>query len=256
MISNPFDHETAAKRYHKVRPYFHPLVMDKIRSKLGLQTKLSYALDVACGTGRSSVALKELSEYVTGCDNSKAMLSEAVIDPLISYVVSPAEQLPFENGRFQLATVCNGFHWLDRSRFLPEVWRTLTEDGWLVIYNWGPSNEMVGNPDYKIWHEEVFLKRFPPPPSRNLEPLTANDAEALAFDFVAEETFEYELISTVEDSVMGFTTQSDVILKIEEGAVSFDEVYAWLIEQLTPLFHQPEAAFKSGGPIWYLKKRN
>jgi hypothetical protein len=43
---NYFAYPTAAERYARSRPYFHPLVIDKIRTVLRLQTLLAQALDV------------------------------------------------------------------------------------------------------------------------------------------------------------------------------------------------------------------
>lgn len=76
---NYFAHQTAARRYARSRPFFHPLVVARIKSFLKLRAPLRCALDVACGAGQSTVALREIAERVVGADVSKEMLREAVL---------------------------------------------------------------------------------------------------------------------------------------------------------------------------------
>ncbi len=44
---NYFAYATAAERYAKSRPYFHPIVIEKIKAFLKLKSQLPNALDVA-----------------------------------------------------------------------------------------------------------------------------------------------------------------------------------------------------------------
>ena len=58
---NQFLHQTSAERYHRARPYFHPVVVEKIREHLQIEGPVASALDVGCGTGQSSVALRAIA---------------------------------------------------------------------------------------------------------------------------------------------------------------------------------------------------
>jgi SAM-dependent methyltransferase len=60
-IMNYFGHETAAERYAQSRPYFHRLVIERIRGLLKLEGPVRIALDVGCGTGQSALALAEIA---------------------------------------------------------------------------------------------------------------------------------------------------------------------------------------------------
>jgi ubiquinone/menaquinone biosynthesis C-methylase UbiE len=119
-----FESRDAAERYVGGRPYFHPLVIKKIRDFLRLREPIPLALDVACGTGQSTVALKEISSRVVGTEVSREMLTLAR-EAGVRYVEAPAEDLPFADGSFQLITVALAFHWFDRPRFLAEARRVL-----------------------------------------------------------------------------------------------------------------------------------
>src|SRR4051812_10321444 len=94
---NYFAHETAAERYAQSRPYFHPLVIEMIRRFLGLDCAVATALDVACGTGHSALALTEIAESVVATDISCSMLAEAPAHARIRYIDAPAERLPVDD---------------------------------------------------------------------------------------------------------------------------------------------------------------
>ena len=85
---NYFAHATAARRYAAARPYFHPLVIDRVRTLCGIATRLPVALDVACGTGQSAVAALAIADRVVACDVAPDMLREAPPDPRIAYACS------------------------------------------------------------------------------------------------------------------------------------------------------------------------
>ena len=87
---NYFAHQTAAARYAKSRPYFHPLVIERIRVFLGLAGRVPVGLDVACGTGQSALALTEIADSVMAVDISPAMLAHAPAHPRIRYAEAPA----------------------------------------------------------------------------------------------------------------------------------------------------------------------
>ena len=113
---NYFDSRTAAQRYSAARPYFHPLVIEKVKDFIGIDKPAPQALDVACGTGQSTVALKEIAEWIVGVDSSEEMLTLAPQDDRIRYIKAPAEDLPFSEAEFDLITASEAIHWFDRGR--------------------------------------------------------------------------------------------------------------------------------------------
>jgi ubiquinone/menaquinone biosynthesis C-methylase UbiE len=113
------------------------LVIKKIKDFLKLREPVPRALDVACGTGQSTLALKEVASQVVGTDTSREMLAQATREAGVRYVEAPAEDLPFADDSFCLVTVALALHWFERSRFLTEVRRVLDPGGWLVVYDNG-----------------------------------------------------------------------------------------------------------------------
>jgi SAM-dependent methyltransferase len=249
---NFFAYHTVAERYARCRPYFHPLVMDRIWKYLGLNERLEQALDVGCGTGQSTLALRMLAHSVIGVDISAAMLAEAPSEIGIRYMEAPAEEIPLPDGSIDLITTSLAFHWFDQERFLAEAQRLLKPAGWLIIYNNGFGGQMKGNPTYERWNHEVYLTRYPSPP-RNTQPLTAENALRFGLDFVHREHYQNEVSFTAEELAAYLTTQSNVIAAVEQGRETIEEVYTWLLNEIQPLFTISPATFLFGGYIWYLK---
>jgi SAM-dependent methyltransferase len=232
---NFFAYPTAGERYAKGRPYFHPLVMEKIRATCALGDGCESALDVGCGTGQSAIALADIAKSVVGVDVSAAMLAQAAPHARIKFICASAEQIPLPDSGFDLITVALAFHWLDRKRFMAESRRLLKDCGWLVIYNDMFLGRIKVNPKFEHWNREGYLARYPTPP-RSYQPPT--DAEAIGFGFepVSFEKFEHEVTFTPQMLVNYLLTQSNVIAAVEQGTQNVQEIAQWLLESVTPLF--------------------
>lgn len=250
---NFFVHESAARAYGEARPYFHPQVIELVRLRLGLKGKLASALDVGCGTGQSSEALLTIAQRVLGLDPSLAMLRQFRHRPELCAVVARAEDLPVPDGSQDLITVALAFHWIKRALFLPEAHRVLKPGGWVAIYNNGFSGRMLDNANFQRWNEQRFIKSFPIPP-RYRYPLKVAQVERHGLRFVHRETYENKVRFTRKGFTGYLLTQSNVIAHVKLGGLEVQEVRERLMEELVPLFPEPEAEFLFGGSIWYLQK--
>jgi ubiquinone/menaquinone biosynthesis C-methylase UbiE len=105
------------------------LVIEKVRNFLGLCEPITLALDVACGTGQSTVVLKEIASRVVGADVSREILIRAPREAGVRYVEAPADDLPFADGSFRLVTIALALHRFERWRFLAEARRVLEPYG-------------------------------------------------------------------------------------------------------------------------------
>lgn len=249
---NYFAHRTAAERYARGRPYFHPLVIEKIRDFINLGGPVPLALDVACGTGQSALALTALAADVVATDISPDMLALAPAHPQIRYVEAPAEHLPLKSHSANLITVSLAFHWFDRERFLAEAHRVLSPGGWLVIYNNGFEGRMNENPEFAHWNSETYVTRYPTPPRHN-QPFTDEDARSHGFAFSKRESYTNEIAFSPERLACYLMTQSNVIAAVEQGSEAPEDVYVWLLDSVKPLFPTATATFPFGGEIWYLR---
>jgi ubiquinone/menaquinone biosynthesis C-methylase UbiE len=251
-VSNFFAHASAAERYAKARPYFHPLVIERIRAHLNLEQPIPRALDVACGTGQSSRALQAIAEHVTGTDLSSEMLEYAKQYPGIEFLESPAESLPFETETFDLLTVCMAFHWFDQAKFLLEARRVLKPDGWLILYNNAARSQMIGNPEFLHWADSFYANY--PTPARANTPTDPAFFSGHGFRLDPLEDLENHVSFTPDELAAYMTTQSNFIAKVEQGSESLEEVHTKIVDGAAPFFSGPRADFLFSSRIWFLHK--
>ncbi|MBC8142146.1 MAG: class I SAM-dependent methyltransferase [Armatimonadetes bacterium] len=253
IATNYFAYKTAAERYAQDRPYFHPLIMDKIREQLAFERPVGDALDVGCGTGQSTVALREIAGSVVGVDASPDMLAVAQAADGVRYLPSPAENIPLPDAGFDLVTVSLAFHWFDRPRFFAEVHRLLHPSGYLVIYNNAFRGEMRDDARFGEWLRRDFLMRYPTP-ARNNVPITQEEAQGYRFQLAHTENYTNEIVFSPEQLVRYLLTQSNVIAAVEQGTESVEDIYERLMGETAPLFVAQTGAFSFGGYVWYLQK--
>jgi ubiquinone/menaquinone biosynthesis C-methylase UbiE len=253
-IVNYFKHGMDAERYARARPYIHSTAIAKFRSFAKINKPFPSALDVGCGTGHSTVALAEIATSVIGIDSSGDMLSHAIPHPNIEYHQSTAETIPFEDGKFDLITAGQAYHWFDSDAFLAESNRLLRLPGWLVIYTSWFTSEMKEDSKFSDWFKDEYLKRYPSPPRTRIK-ITGELAEKHRFTFHGEDEFTNEIKMTRNRFTDYQLSTSNVIAAVEKGNVGFDDVKNWLHASLTPFFDdQQERIFLFYGKIWYLEK--
>lgn len=97
-------------------------------------------LDVACGTGFGSQMLAQAgATHVDGVDISEESIAYAKrnhSDPRVTYHCRSAEDLPFNDGEFNIVTSFETIEHLEdeiRARYLDELYRVLTDDGVLIL---------------------------------------------------------------------------------------------------------------------------
>jgi ubiquinone/menaquinone biosynthesis C-methylase UbiE len=233
---NYFSPAAAAERYSRGRPDVHTHSIAQIKEFLQLDQPLARVLDVACGTGLSSRALLSVAEHIYATDISPEMLRYAPRNDRIHYTLTPAEQLPFDAGFFDLLTVSSGVHWFDIGRFIAEARRVLKSKGWLVLYENYFDAVFQTDPAFAAWWTAFYKSTFPSPPRNTRYPWTSENLTPQGLDFVKELKSDYVVPMTKVQLALYFTTQSNVIARVEAGQCSFEEVEDLLLSELTPFF--------------------
>ncbi len=251
-----FSGKDEAKRYSLYRPYIHPQVIQIIKSKLALRKPVGDILDVCCGTGQSTIALTEIAERVFGIDISEDMISQVKSHEKVKYLQAAAEDIPLQDMTFDMVTVGLSFHWLVRSRFLPEAHRLLKSPGWLVIYDNFFSGIMRENPEFENWIKDEFIVRFPTPP-RDRRPLRDDKLRQYGFIIERSEDYEEDVTYTLEQLVGYMTTMTNIVAVLKQSRVTMAETVQWLVSSLEPFFKGlRECTFSHRGWIKFLKKLN
>lgn len=240
---NYFADPTAAERYAVGRPYFHPIVVDRIGAVCGAVGQVGTALDIGCGTGQSTLALAERMTRVLGTDVSQSMLEHCHPHERIRYVRGSAEDLPFLSNSFELVTAGLAFHWFDRPRFLAEAGRVLKANGWLAIYDDGMTGEMVGNEEYVIWIREHYMQKYPAPP-RNSASLTDRDTLRSGFIRKSREQFTHDVEFTSQQLVKFLLSQTNIIEAVERHKANVGRISDWLESSVESFFSAYTALFR------------
>jgi ubiquinone/menaquinone biosynthesis C-methylase UbiE len=253
---NYFGSQTSAERYVKGRPHFHANTVSHIKEFLKIENKLDKALDVACGTGLSTVALSAIANRVNGTDLSAEMLKMAATGNNIIYGISAAEDQPFPDNEFNLVTVSSGVHWFDIDKFLSEAARLLTKDGFLVIYENAFPGEMENNDRFGQWTKEVYLRRFPSPPRNKNYDWGPENLRLRGLAQVAAENFKNGINFNKQELVNYLVTQSNIIAAVERGMDTYSGMETWLENELTAFLEDSRQrhVFYFNNWIKYLQK--
>jgi ubiquinone/menaquinone biosynthesis C-methylase UbiE len=254
IYKNYFTPKTAAERFAKGRPRFHSFVIEKIKEFLPLEKPLSFALDVGCGTGFSTTALKEIAQKVIGLDISAEMLAWTEEEKGVEYILASAENLPLCGDKFDLITISQAIHWVNKDNFFKEADRILKPEGWLIAYDNYFSDQAEKNPAFSDWHKREFLKKYPVPPRGEISFETASE-NPNDFILVQQDWHENIIEFSVEELVDFLVTMSNVIAAVEGGTQSIEEVREWLSKNVEPFFKGDERKpFIFIAVIWYLRR--
>jgi SAM-dependent methyltransferase len=233
-MSNPFDVSHMAAGYAKSRPAVHIHIIDRLRDWLGLAGPLDMALDIGCGAGLSTVALRRDARHLIGLDPSAAMLRQArAVAPTACFTAAAAESLPVSDRSIDLMTAAGSLNWVDLARFFPEVRRALKASGALAIYDFSPGRERRGDDRLERWFDD-FKRRYPSPPAQPIVPealslapyglrLQRHEAFAVGLELDPDFYLEYVL------------TETNVAAAVRSG-VPPDEIREWCRRTLAVAF--------------------
>lgn len=113
-------------------------------------------LDLAAGTGTSSVAIARLGAHVTAADFSEGMLAVGRRrhggNPLIDFVRADAMDLPFGDGAFDSATMSYGLRNVqDPHRALRELRRVVRPGGRVVVAEFSHPRSTLIRAPYRVY---------------------------------------------------------------------------------------------------------
>jgi ubiquinone/menaquinone biosynthesis C-methylase UbiE len=152
--------------YDSARPPYGRALAEWVCVQSGVR-EFDHALDVGCGTGRSTRWARFFSRRVTGVDKSAAMISLARrlnTDPAVTFVPASAEDLGQLGGQIDIIVIAGAFEWFDKARFIGEA-RSLMPDGGpvAILWSWLEPLEPVSHRWYWLMRQILGAQIGPEP---------------------------------------------------------------------------------------------
>jgi SAM-dependent methyltransferase len=242
-----------AEGYAYARPPVHPRVIGLLAEHLKIARPVGRALDVGCGAGRSTAALRPIARITIGLEPERVMLTHCrAVAPQASFAVGLAEALPFERHSFDLITAAGSLNYVDLDRFLPEAARVLTLDGTLAIYDFSAGRRFREDGTLDRWFSE-FEDRYPFQPGYALDPRAiAYGREGLRLE--ACHTFEIALPLRAGDYLRYVLSETNVERAVGCG-VPADDIRQWCRRAIETLFGETTRDVLFSGYIAYVRRR-
>ncbi len=189
------DFARTASDYARHRAGFPVELLDRLAA-LGIARPGARVLDLGTGTGSLARLFAQHDCEVTGVDIAGPLLEQArrldrAVGVEIAYVESPAEATGLPDGRFDVVSAGQCWHWFDRPAAAREVARLLVSGGSVVIahFDWLP---IPGN--VVAATEQIILRYTPTWPFADrvgLYPQWLVDLQTAGFTGI--ETFSFDV---------------------------------------------------------------
>jgi ubiquinone/menaquinone biosynthesis C-methylase UbiE len=251
-VENPFAASGVGVHYDRGRPFHHPRTIERLAAIVG-DAEVERGLDVACGTGMSTIALAAYAHTTVGVDMSPEMLRSARRAAGVHYLLASAERMPFGAGSFGAATCCSGVHWFDQLAFFAELHRVLRPGGWVGLYDHYFIGDMLDVPEFGEWLRDAMTRY--PLPRRNPQVGDPRSLEPAGFEKLGDELFADDIAMTHAELTDYQLTISNFVDAVERGTRRAD-LEAWSLESTAPLFAgSPTRTVRFLGSITCFRRR-
>jgi len=195
-----------ARKYNRSANWIEDAALVSKMMELAQTASDSYVLDLATGTGKLAEAFRGEVGSIVGLDLSPDMtrLAKGAWDEL---VMGSAEDLPFENERFDVCVCRMGLQFMRLDLALPEIYRILKSRGTVVFCHltaYGPEDK-----------ETAFLiQKLRNPARRNFFLPEDVPNHLVGYGFIDVESYDYISVESVEQWINNGAIHEDVMDKI------------------------------------------
>lgn len=130
-MSDTYD-DITAKHYAAFRPSLHAPILSKC---IQANNYFNKGLDIGCGTGRSTLALRKYCNSVIGIDPSREMLDNAIQESQTTYLRGSLEELELKNDSFDIITFAGALHYAKSQKLLDHVQRVGEKGAKIIVYD-------------------------------------------------------------------------------------------------------------------------
>lgn len=253
MDNISFDTKRIAEGYAK-RPWLHKQVMERLVADVGIAEGFQNGLDVGCGAGLSSKALKLVCDKVTGTDISEAMTEVCrKLYPEANYrfYTAAAEDTRVPAEKYDIVTAAGVINWVNKEKFLRNMHEVMRPGGLLVIYDFWITDQMAEGDAYTDWYRDCYLQEFPKPPRK--ETIWTRQDMGGHFVIKKQVTYELEYEFNLHSFIEFMMIQSNVNAQIESGQKTEAEVKSRMEQTLSSIFGSNTRTLIFQGYSWYIK---
>ena len=258
MNPKSFDYLRIAEGYANDRPWLHKQVIEKFRDKYNIIDELEMGLDIGCGAGLSTRALKLICKNVLGTDISPEMIKVSKIfceKEGYSFLTCMAEELILEAGTFDIVTAAGVMNWVDESILLPNLYKALKRNGLVLIYDFWILDKIKDNSAFTDWFHNQYLLEFPKPKRKEFK--WSDDIVApYKFKILEQEEYTMEYSMNMEQFIGFILLQSNVIAQVEEKGNDIEFIKSWFYKTLTPIWKRENETLLFEGYSWYIAKNS
>lgn len=257
MDGHFFEDRRIAKGYAKDRPFLHIQVMDMIKKEGICSGTFQNGLDVGCGAGLSTRALKSLCDRVTGIDSSGEMVEEAkrlYTEQGYAFQKGSGEEIPFPDASADIISGAGMINWTDKNAFLKSAGRVLKKGGVLLLYDFWITDRMAENDAYTHWWHAGYRKNFPAAGKKETARWDDRDVSPYGFRTVKQTSFCLEHGFTKEEFIRFMLLQSDVNAQMGREGKNELEIENWFAATLTPVFQREREVGVFEGYYWLFEK--
>lgn len=232
-----FDWGKASKDYAKYRDIYPDEFYNKIIG-LGYCKENQKVLDLATGTGVLPRNMYKFGAKWIGVDIAENQIKYTKLlskDFDINYIVSPVENLEFEENSFDVVTACQCFMYFDKNILIPKIHKWLKPNGHFLIMfmDWLPYESEIA---YKS--EELVLKYNPSWSGKGSTRYEIKTPDWLGNMFTVSNKTAFDIdVNFTRDTWHG---RIKACRGIGTGALSEKEISKWEIEHKAMLSQYPE----------------
>ena len=251
MDNNVFSNKRIANGYANDRPWLHQSVIEQIKVDLVDKIPFQNGLDVGCGAGLSTKALKLICDKVTGTDRSEEMVhicKELYNTSGFTFYTAKAEETEIPQTPYDIVTAAGVIDWVDRDKFLENMKFVMATNAPLIIYDFWISDKMLGNSAYTDWYQHQYLLKFPKLSGNSNE--WKQEDMPTRFSFIKQTLCEMQYEFEMESFIRFMMTQTNINSKIESGYATEEEVTEWMLETLSPIFQRQKQILIFDGYIF------
>ncbi len=236
-----FDGEAIADGYDSARPALHGPIMERVAGVLDWSTAMGgrTVVDVGCGAGASTAAVRPWSDSVTGLDPAVAMVTRAARRHRDArFCVGSGLALPIRSGAVDALVAAGALNFMDLATFRAEASRVLVPDGVVIVYDFSTGRRTVGDATLTAAYDE-FAQRWPRPVA-NRHPVDSAVLGAAGFALRTDATFVETVTMTGADYLRYLMTETNVVGGIATGHDRHD-IERWCRERFAPSFASSSA---------------